>query len=63
MNKKWHMDQEKDFDEEIRHIFQEPVEIPEAVRQAKRQARNIIHNNIYSIQYILIYRLNSINIL
>ena len=44
MNKKWHMDQEKDFDEEIRHIFQEPVEIPEAVRQAKRQARNIIHN-------------------
>ena len=42
MNKKWHMDQEKDFDEEIRHIFQEPVEIPEAVRQAKRQARNII---------------------
>ena len=44
MNKKWHMDQEKDFDEEIRHIFQEPVEIPEAVRQAKRQARNIIQN-------------------
>lgn len=44
MNKKWHMDQEKDFDEEIRHFFQEPVEIPEAVRQAKRQARNIIHN-------------------
>lgn len=44
MNKKWHMDQEKDFDEEIRHIFQEPVEIPKAVRQAKRQARNIIQN-------------------
>ena len=44
MNKKWHTDQEKDFDEEIRHIFQEPVEIPEAVRQAERQARNIIQN-------------------
>lgn len=44
MNKKWHMDQEKDFDEEIRHIFQEPVEIPEAVRRAERQARNIIQN-------------------
>ena len=44
MNKKWHMDQEKDFDEEIRHIFQEPVEIPEAVRQAERRARNIIQN-------------------
>ena len=44
MNKKWHMDQKKDFDEEIRHIFQEPVEMPEAVRQAKRQARNIIQN-------------------
>ena len=44
MNKKWHMDHEKDLDEEIRLIFQEPVEMPEAVRQAKRQARNIIQN-------------------
>ena len=44
MNKKWHMDQEKDFDEEIRHIFQESVEIPEAIRQAERRARNIIQN-------------------
>ena len=44
MNKKWHMDQKKDFDEEIRHIFQEPVEIPDVVCQAKMQARNIIQN-------------------
>ncbi len=44
MNKKWHMDQKKDFDEEIRHIFQEPVEMPEAIRQAERRARNIIQN-------------------
>ena len=44
MNKKWHMDQEKDFDEEIRHIFQEPVEIPTSVILAKRQARDIIQN-------------------
>ena len=44
MNNKWNMDQENDFDEEIRHIFQESVEIPEAIRQAERQARNIIHN-------------------
>lgn len=45
MNKKWHMDQEKDFDEEIRHIFQEPVEIPKSVIQAKRQAKDIIQNS------------------
>lgn len=44
MNNKWNMDQENDFDEEIRHIFQESVEIPEAVRQAERRARNIIQN-------------------
>lgn len=44
MNKHLYMDQEKDFDEEIRHIFLEPVEIPETVRQAKRQARNTIQN-------------------
>ena len=44
MNNKWNMDQENDFDEEIRHIFQESVEIPEAIRQAERRARNIIQN-------------------
>lgn len=44
MNKKWHMDHEKDLDEEIRHIFQEPVEIPTSVILAKRQARDIIQN-------------------
>ena len=44
MNNKWNMDQENDFDEEIRHIFQESVEIPEAIRQAERRARNIIKN-------------------
>lgn len=45
MNKKWYMDQEKDLDEEIRHIFQEPVEIPKSVIQAKRQAKDIIQNS------------------
>ena len=46
MNNKWNMDQENDFDEEIRHIFQESVEIPEAIRQAERRARNIMQNKV-----------------